>query len=80
MVLDCTIRDVSDTGARLQFGGPTELPTEFRLLIVSSNQLVPAQLAWQRGLAAGVHFTGPGRDPPNSQVVSLARGLGVKAW
>ncbi len=63
-VIDCIIRDLSDTGARLEFAGPTELPQEFRLLVVSSNLLIPAALAWQRGLAAGVHFTGPGRDAP----------------
>ena len=62
-VLDCVIRDLSDTGARLEFAGPTELPKEFRLLIVSTNLLFPAELAWQRGLAAGVHFTGPGQAP-----------------
>jgi hypothetical protein len=63
-VLDCLIRDLSETGARLEFGGPTELPQSFRLLIVSSHILVPVDLAWQRGQAAGVHFTGPGRDAP----------------
>lgn len=63
-VLDCLIRDMSEAGARLEFGAPTELPREFRVLITSSNLLIPAHLAWQRGLAAGVHFTGPGQEAP----------------
>lgn len=63
-VINCIVRDMSDTGARLEFGGPTELPKEFRLLIVASHLLIPAEVAWQRGQAAGVHFTGPGRVPP----------------
>ena len=63
-VMDCLIRDMSDNGARLEFGALTELPKEFRLLVISSNLLIPAELAWQRGLAAGVHFTGPGQEPP----------------
>jgi hypothetical protein len=62
--IDCVIRDLSDTGARLEFGGPTELPQTFRILVTSSNQLIPVELAWQRGLSVGVHFTGPGRDAP----------------
>jgi hypothetical protein len=63
-VLDCVIRDLSETGARLEFGGPVELPQEFRLLVASSNLLVPTELAWVRGTAAGVRFTGPGKPPP----------------
>lgn len=63
-VIDCVIRDLSETGARLEFSALTELPNEFRLLIIAANQLVPVELAWRRGLAAGVHFTGPPRDAP----------------
>lgn len=62
-VIDCRIRDVSEVGARLEFSGPTELPPELRVLIVSSNLIYPAELQWQRGLAAGVRFTGPGSVP-----------------
>lgn len=60
-VIDCLVRDLSENGARLEFGGPTELPKAFRLFITSSNMLIPAELAWQRGLAAGARFTGPGQ-------------------
>ena len=59
-VMDCTIRDLSDGGARLEFGTVFELPHEFRLLVVATNLMIPAELAWQRGQAAGVRFTGPG--------------------
>lgn len=57
--LDCTIRDISESGARLVFGDAFSLPEEFRLLLVSGNTIVPVRLLWQRGLAAGVAFTGP---------------------
>jgi hypothetical protein len=63
-VFDCVIRDLSETGARLDFGGPVELPQEFRLLVVTSNLLIPTELAWVRGSSAGVRFTGPGKPPP----------------
>jgi hypothetical protein len=60
-VLNCRIRDLSEGGARLEFGALTELPAEFRLLIVSENVLIPATVAWQRGQVVGVRFTGPGK-------------------
>ena len=63
-VMDCRIRDLSEGGARLEFGGLTNLPKEFRLLIVSSNTVVPAAIAWQRGQNVGVFFTGPEQPAP----------------
>jgi hypothetical protein len=57
-VIDCLVRDVSDAGARLEFGGPTELPKEFKVLVVASGRTMEAELGWRRGLSAGVHFTG----------------------
>jgi hypothetical protein len=62
-VLDCVVRDMSEGGARLEFGGITKLPPEFRLLVVSTNLLIPVELRWQRGPVAGVAFTGPGKPP-----------------
>jgi hypothetical protein len=55
-VLDCTIRDLTDAGARLEFGTAMELPAEFRLQIGATRATRNAKLAWQRGLAAGVLF------------------------
>lgn len=55
--IDCTIRDLSETGAKLQFEAPTELPAEFKLMIVTTEQVIPVELAWQRGLNAGVRFS-----------------------
>ena len=57
--IDCTIRDISEGGARLVFGDAFTLPQEFRLLLVSSNTIVPVKLLWQRAKQAGVGFTGP---------------------
>jgi hypothetical protein len=58
-VIDCELRDISDDGARLVFGGPISLPEEFRLYNVSDALIAPVKLEWQRGLEAGVTFTGP---------------------
>jgi len=59
-VIDCLVRDMTDVGARLTFTGPTELPAEFRLLLVAQSVVLPVELEWQRGLNAGVRVTGKG--------------------
>ena len=64
-VMDCLVRDLSETGARLEFGGAVSLPPSFRLLVIGSNVLHPAVLSWQRGLMAGVNFTGAGEPVPS---------------
>jgi hypothetical protein len=62
--IDCTVRDLTNGGARLAFAGPTELPPSFWLLVPSDDKLVPAEPIWQRGLLAGIVFTGPERRAP----------------
>ena len=62
--IDCTIRDLATGGARLKFGGITELPEQFKLLYVSSNKLVPVQIVWRKGETVGVGFSGQSVDAP----------------
>jgi hypothetical protein len=67
-VIDCTIRDVSATGAKLKLANASPLPEAFELLTVSSNEAVAVERRWQRGAEAGVAFTGPPRqlDPKST--------------
>ena len=58
-VIDCTIRDISEGGAKIVFADAFSLPEEFRILFVSTNTIRPARLLWQRGLTIGTAFTGP---------------------
>ncbi len=60
MSLDCTVRDISPAGARLEFESPVALPGEFRLRLVSADLTIPAVCVWQRKLEAGVRFVGVG--------------------
>ncbi len=62
--IDCLVRDIAERGVRIVLPGPTELPKTFRVLLVSSDEMVPASLEWQRGLAAGIRFTGPSQPAP----------------
>ncbi len=61
-VLDCTIRDCSPTGAKLRLANATPLPETFELLTISTNEAAPAVRRWQKGVEAGVVFTGAPRQ------------------
>jgi hypothetical protein len=56
---DCTIRDMNAGGARLVFGDVVKLPETFRLMNLTADTITPVHLQWQRGMEAGVAFTGP---------------------
>ena len=60
-VINCLMRNTSDAGARLEFSAVIDLPDKFGLLIVSTDSLIQAARVWQRGLSAGVKFTGGGK-------------------
>jgi hypothetical protein len=60
----CTIRDLSDGGARLEFLGAPELPPAFVVKSLLTGAAAPVLLIWQRGSAAGVRFAFPA---PGSQ-------------
>jgi len=62
--VDCTIRDVSEGGVRLTFGGPTGLPEMFKLLFVSGHCMRDVRTVWQKGLGAGLEFLGPEYTAP----------------
>lgn len=62
--IDCIIRHMSETGVQLDFNALAPLPDSFQLLLVSENRLIPAVRIWQRGLSAGVKFTGPDIPAP----------------
>ncbi|MFT3986632.1 PilZ domain-containing protein [Aestuariivirga sp.] len=63
-VFDCTIRDISELGARLRCADPASVPTDFRLLIRSTNSIQPAHVVWRREDQLGVMFTGPAKTAP----------------
>jgi hypothetical protein len=55
--LDCTVRDLSDTGARITFADVFPPPPEFELVIPSKSLQVHARLVWSRGAMHGVAFS-----------------------
>ncbi len=55
-VFDCTVRDLSATGAQLIFADVSALPPKFELEIPSKDMRVQARVIWSRGQNHGVRF------------------------
>jgi PilZ domain len=58
-VIDCTIRDMSDEGARLLIANTVGVPDSFLLYEKSAQTLHPATVVWRQSNALGVKFDGP---------------------
>ena len=58
VTFDCVVRDISLTGARLQFASPHVLPSAFDVEIPSRAVIFRCELQWRRGDALGVRFKG----------------------
>ena len=59
LTVPCTVRDKSESGAKLQFAGPVSLPESFFLTIPLDGAKWPAEVEWIKGVSCGVRFTGP---------------------
>jgi hypothetical protein len=56
--VECTLRDVSATGAKLLVKKPNDLPDVFRLLFAADSTIRPVKVMWRKPDSVGVHFTG----------------------
>ena len=59
--IDCVIRDMSDSGALIQFSDiqfsdPAPMKPAFELYLKAENKCVPIKIAWQRGSDVGIEF------------------------
>lgn len=55
--LDCLIRDISDTGAKLIFSDSVQTPDSIELYVPQKEQTLRAEVQWRRGEEIGVSFT-----------------------
>lgn len=60
-VLNCTIRDLSEGGARLALENTAAVPHEFCLLFVAENEMRDVRVVWRRPDQMGVEFLSPPR-------------------
>ena len=61
VTLRCSIKDLSDSGARLHVEGSIAAPDTFELLGELDGMEVACQVMWRRGMQVGVRFTEPPR-------------------
>lgn len=55
--MDCMVRNLSQNGARLVFGGATAvLPHQFEIAIRRNGPSQPARIVWRDETEAGVEF------------------------
>jgi hypothetical protein len=54
--IDCTIRNLSDTGARLQVPTTVAIPDKFTLVDVQTGNRRDAKVVWRKNDLMGVHF------------------------
>jgi hypothetical protein len=54
---DCTVRDLSQTGAKLLCGDPMSIPSNFRFLLPADNTIQEARVVWRREGMIGIEFT-----------------------
>lgn len=57
--MDCTIRSLSATGARLDFTGGEVVPDEFYLFVTGDHLIARAAVAWRSAGGIGVRFLEP---------------------
>ncbi len=55
-VLACTVRDLSDAGARIYFADVSAIPPEFEIEIPNRGLRAQARLMWSRGANHGIMF------------------------
>lgn len=59
-IIDCTVRDLSEGGARLSCSQALSLPNAFLLILVADRQMRKVRVAWRRAEELGVEFlSGP---------------------
>lgn len=75
--IDCTIRDISDTGARVSMAKVGALPDSFFLINIRDRIAYEVTLAWRNETEGGLHFT---RVMPLNDIQDPALGFLKKLW
>jgi hypothetical protein len=70
--LDCLVRDVSDTGARLVFSGPVSVPDVVEVYLSNKDEVRRAKVQWRKGGEMGVGF---GEDPADAGAMAASTDL-----
>lgn len=63
-VVDCSIRDISETGARIRCKDQPAVPSDFRLLLMAEQRIRDAHVVWRKDDQLGLQFTGEWKPAP----------------
>jgi hypothetical protein len=63
-VVDCTIRDMSETGAKLVCVSNHMLPDDVRIVFLQDNTIRDATIMWRKGDLIGIKFTSEATRAP----------------
>jgi hypothetical protein len=61
--IDCTIRNISETGARLQVPTTVSIPDKFTLVDAHAGTRHEVRVAWRKKDQIGVRFDGRNQTP-----------------
>jgi hypothetical protein len=59
IVIDCVVRNISNTGACLEIANPIGIPNDFTLVIKTDQVPRLCQVAWRSRRRIGVRFESP---------------------
>jgi len=60
--INCTIRNLSETGAALEVESPIGIPDDFMLFVNQDETKRACRVAWRSANKIGVRFVGPSED------------------
>lgn len=63
-VVDCSVRDLSETGARIRCKDQSAVPSDFKLLLLAENRIRDARVVWRKDDQLGLQFTGEWKAAP----------------
>ncbi len=61
-VIDCTVRNLSATGAALDVVSPVGIPERFTLAVIADKLRLPCQVVWRKQRRIGVAFEREGAE------------------
>jgi hypothetical protein len=80
-VIDCLVRDFSETGAKIELPSTTKLPNTIDLFFPLRQETFRAYIRWRGDKEVGLTFENPDRPAPSDPVQAklLARLLELEA-
>ncbi len=67
-LVDCVVRDLSETGAKIVCGDPIAVANRFRFMLPSDNSIRDARVVWRRDDLIGIEFTSPKTKAPARKI------------